>query len=274
MQDVEGILLRNRPGLLVSVRSADEALDALAGGADVIDIKEPLRGPLGAADRQTIADVVRAVDGRAPVTAAAGELVDLLPQVDANSIEPMAPGVSLVKIGLAHCGGMCDWQGYWRRASAALTGGDGTSHALTVAVSYADWHAAAAPAPASIHSAALEFRCRVVLIDTWDKSTGSLFDHWPYDELRSFVERVRASGLAIVLAGSLSGSNLLAATDLRPQLVAVRGAACDDGRDSTVSQFQIAGLRQSMNQTTAERFRHDGDYAFANNKLLRHREFS
>jgi len=35
------------PGLLVSVRSADEVDDALAGGADLIDVKEPSRGALG-----------------------------------------------------------------------------------------------------------------------------------------------------------------------------------------------------------------------------------
>ena len=33
--------------LLVSVRSADEAEAAIAGGADVIDVKEPSHGPLG-----------------------------------------------------------------------------------------------------------------------------------------------------------------------------------------------------------------------------------
>ena len=35
---------------LVSVRSPEEALAALEGGADLIDVKEPSRGPLGAAD--------------------------------------------------------------------------------------------------------------------------------------------------------------------------------------------------------------------------------
>ncbi len=35
--------------LLVSVRSADEALSALKGGAAVIDVKDPDRGPLGLA---------------------------------------------------------------------------------------------------------------------------------------------------------------------------------------------------------------------------------
>ena len=61
------------PKLLVSVRSAGEARSALAGGADLIDVKEPSRGPLGAADPAVIRDVIAAVDGRVPVSAAFGE---------------------------------------------------------------------------------------------------------------------------------------------------------------------------------------------------------
>ena len=41
--------ISNSPGLLVSVRSAAEAITALEAGADVIDVKEPSRGALGAA---------------------------------------------------------------------------------------------------------------------------------------------------------------------------------------------------------------------------------
>src|SRR5207244_7336185 len=41
---------RTMTGLLVSVRSAAEAETALAGGADVVDVKEPRRGALGPAD--------------------------------------------------------------------------------------------------------------------------------------------------------------------------------------------------------------------------------
>jgi len=63
------------PQLLVSVRSADEARAALAGGADLIDVKEPSRGPLGTADSDVIAEVLRAVNGRVPVSAALGEFV-------------------------------------------------------------------------------------------------------------------------------------------------------------------------------------------------------
>ncbi|MEX0885938.1 MAG: (5-formylfuran-3-yl)methyl phosphate synthase, partial [Phycisphaeraceae bacterium] len=47
----------DRPGLLVSVRNVAEARAAMAGGADVIDIKEPAAGALGAASPTTIQQV-------------------------------------------------------------------------------------------------------------------------------------------------------------------------------------------------------------------------
>ena len=62
--------------LLVSVRSADEARTALAAGVDLIDVKEPARGSLGAASPGVVADVVGAVAGRVPVSAALGELFE------------------------------------------------------------------------------------------------------------------------------------------------------------------------------------------------------
>src|SRR4051812_30438336 len=81
------------PGLLVSVRSAAEAEAALAGGADLIDVKEPARGPLGRADDAVIDAVVASVAGRRPVSAALGEL--------AERGGPLPAGCRYVKWGLA-----------------------------------------------------------------------------------------------------------------------------------------------------------------------------
>ena len=68
----DGHATRARPRLLVSVRDADEAEEALAGGADWIDLKEPLDGPLGAVSTARAREVVQCVTGRAPTSAAAG----------------------------------------------------------------------------------------------------------------------------------------------------------------------------------------------------------
>src|SRR2546430_1416012 len=56
------------PGLLVSVRSVDEALAALEGGADLIDAKEPSRGSLGQADLDVLEAIVSKVGRRTPVS--------------------------------------------------------------------------------------------------------------------------------------------------------------------------------------------------------------
>src|SRR5262245_13850027 len=77
--------------LLVSVRSAAEAHAALAGGADLIDVKEPSRGPLGRADDSVISAVLVAVHGRRPVSAAMGELADMAPNVFVRGVHRMPP---------------------------------------------------------------------------------------------------------------------------------------------------------------------------------------
>ena len=68
----------NWRGLLVSVRDAAEAAEALDGGAAIIDVKEPRHGPLGAAEPEAIAAVARMVGTRRPWTMACGELGEVL----------------------------------------------------------------------------------------------------------------------------------------------------------------------------------------------------
>ncbi len=238
------------PGLLVSVRNSAEALTALAAGADVIDVKEPDHGPLGAADPRTIGEIVQAIAGRTPVTAAAGELIDLIPAERASQLEPIAAGVSLFKIGLAGCGCVPDWQARWRRAISDLRTQVTPQPPQPVAVVYADWQAANAPEPNDVLMAGAELGCPALLIDTWDKSAGSLFDLWPADDLRAFLERVRVRRLAVVLAGSLSGEHFSRAVDLEPDLVAVRGAACDAGRSGVVSAARVRKLKRAVAEWT------------------------
>jgi len=211
---------------------------ALAGGADVIDVKEPSRGSLGAASTDTIEAVVRAVAGRAPVTAAFGELTELLPFPD-DRVRRLAPrGIALFKIGLSGCGS--NWPERWRKTVARIEG-----NARPVAVAYADWQSANSPPPDEV-LAALAAECPALLVDTWNKVSGSLFDHWPLADLEQFVDRVKRANLALVLAGSLSGANLEAAVRLQPALVAVRGAACEAGRESRVTRERVAALQRTI----------------------------
>ena len=86
--------------LLASVTDCTEAEQALRGGADLIDLKDPDRGALGALTLEQIAAIVGQVAGRRPVSATIGDLPPD-PVLTADLIRcTAATGVDYVKVGL------------------------------------------------------------------------------------------------------------------------------------------------------------------------------
>jgi uncharacterized protein (UPF0264 family) len=204
----------------VSVRSAAEAGLALAGGAALVDVKEPGRGSLGRADDATIAAVAAAVAGRRPVSAALGELRD-----DPNP----PPGVPLdyVKWGLAGLGAAD-----WRRRLLTAAEGLRRTHPATrpVAAAYADWRRAAAPPFEEVVGFALSHRWPAFLVDTWDKDGTTLLDWLPRPRVIAMCRLLRRAGVAVALAGSLRREQIAELMPAQPDWFAVRGAACREGR--------------------------------------------
>src|SRR5262249_42920291 len=141
--------------LLVSVRNTAEAEIAVRAGADLIDAKEPAHGPLGAVDNAMLHEIVAAVGGRTPVSAALGELVDWQP----GRAVTLPAGLHFVKFGLAQCCRRSDWPDLWRRTLSALP-----KDSATVAVVYADWLAAQAPQPREIIALAPQLGCAAILV--------------------------------------------------------------------------------------------------------------
>lgn len=115
-----------------------------------------------------------------------------------------------------------------------------------VAVAYADWQTAGAPDPEDLLATAIELHSPALLIDTWDKSGGALFDHWPVDELTAFLSQVKSRGLMTVLAGSLDADSFQAAARLSPDLLAVRTAACEGGRQGIVTRERVQVLKSFL----------------------------
>jgi hypothetical protein len=117
-----------------------------------------------------------------------------------------------------------------------------------VAVVYADWPAADAPPPADVLARAPAAGCCAVLVDTWDKQSGTLLDHWTIATMEDFARQSRAARLPLLLAGSLAGPQLATVVGCRPALVAVRGAACDGDRTGRVSADRVAELRNMLSE--------------------------
>jgi uncharacterized protein (UPF0264 family) len=215
------------------VRSAEEAEIALAGGADLIDVKEPRRGPLGPADPQVWAAIRSAVRGRRPISVALGELLeDRLP-----SLAGQCAGYQFAKIGLAGCHEKAGWIAEWQRAVRSLPPG-----AAAVPVAYADWRAAKAPSPRVAVALAQWTPARLALLDTFDKSRGSLLDCLDVEYLAELSTEAHEAGVELVLAGSLTAESIERLRDLRPRYFGVRGAACAGGRDGRIDLARVKSL--------------------------------
>jgi uncharacterized protein (UPF0264 family) len=210
--------------LLVSVRSAAEAHSALVGGCDLLDAKEPSAGPLGAVSPAVLADIL-AVAGDHPVSAALGEL-------PAEGPLPLAPPqLCFIKVGLAH------WAGRnWRARLAEVR-----SPRLVVAA-YADHVRAEAPPPEEVLEAAIALRLAAFLLDTAIKDGRTLPEWVSPARLGDLIARAHAAGLPVALAGSLTAERMADLAHLAPDWFAVRGAACDGGRDGVVTVERVRAL--------------------------------
>src|SRR2546423_9622686 len=127
--------------LLVSVRGPVEARAAVAGGADVVDAKDPARGALGPVRLDRLAAIRRAVGAARPVSAALGDARD---DATAEATAATAAGLAFVKLGF---GGVTSDARAQRLARAARRGAAGEP--ALVLVAYPAWRRARwlAPAP-------------------------------------------------------------------------------------------------------------------------------
>jgi (5-formylfuran-3-yl)methyl phosphate synthase len=211
-----------RPRLLVSVVSAEEARRALAGGADIVDVKDPGEGALGAPAPGVLSDVVHAVAGILPVSVALGDLPDL-PHTAALAARGAAlSGATYVKVGLR---GVRELE----RAVAVMSAVAGAvgPHAV-IAAAYADAEALDPPALAPFWLPAVVERTGIAgaLVDTFVKDGRGLYAWLPESELADLIDRTRRAGAIFGVAGQLRRGEL---GRVGADVVGVRSAVCRGG---------------------------------------------
>ena len=238
------------PRLLVSVRNVDEARAALAGGSQILDIKEPTRGSLGmgsiAAIREIIAlSKMEQETNSVPVSAALGETVDWL---DTGSVPSLPVGLEYAKLGLAGMAGLgrgSDWQSRWQQVRRRFDAASGPRN--WIAVAYADWSQANAPAPEAVIEAACRSGCKGVLFDTHSKTGGGLLDYLTVDALVDYAARIRENRLMLAVAGSLQLSSLPLLRDLAPDVIAIRTAGCrQQQRTGEICRESVRAFRAGL----------------------------
>ncbi len=120
------------------------------------------------------------------------------------------------------------------------------SAALVVAVAYADAARTGTLAPELIPGSAHGSGAAGVLLDTHTKDGIGLLGWVAPHALASWVASARREGLLTALAGALTLENVDAVSAAGPDVVGVRGAACEGGRQGRVTIARVRALRQRL----------------------------
>jgi len=220
-------------GMLASVRNWEEAQIALNAHVDIIDLKQPNFGALGALEIETICDIVTKIDFRCPVSATIG---DLPMQADTifDAVQATAKtGVDFVKIGFFPNG---DWLSVIEKLRPL------TTKYQLIAVLFADKNP-------DIHfiSALKQNGFSGVMLDTMEKQRGSLKHVMSLNTIQTFVALAKKNGLICGLAGSLRAEDIAILLTLEANYLGFRGALCaDHNRIQTIDTNALQTIRQLL----------------------------
>ena len=221
--------------LLASVRDLAEAREAASAGADLVDLKEPSAGALGALATPRIREIVAAVRRDWPQRPVSATIGDFEPADHAarcaKAIEVAGCGVDYVKAGVTP----------GTDAMAALAGLAALQLPNIVIVFLAD-----AGIDLQLAQAAAPMGFAGLMVDTADKTAGSLLRHADPRKLRSFVAIARGRGCLSGIAGSLGSADVDLLRRLAPDFAGFRGALCDDGRRGRLNPAKIQDLRAAL----------------------------
>ena len=227
--------------LLVSVVDAAEARLAVAGGVDIVDVKNPAEGSLGAPAPGVIAQVRGVLPAELPLSAALGDLPCLPGTAALAALGAACSGAAYVKLGLWGVTRVEDAVAVLRAAQDAVDG-----EAEVVAVAYAD--AARVPsrplAPSELVTAARQAGVGGCLIDTAIKDGRGLLSWLAPHALAELVAEAHTAGLEMALAGELRAEDLATVRFAGADIAGVRSAACREGRRTgELDPARIAELR-------------------------------
>ena len=197
--------------LLVSVADVREARVAVRGGVDIVDVKNPAEGSLGAPAPGMIARVRDTVPPERPVSAAIGDLPNLPGTAALAALGAARSGAAYVKVGL--------WGTSTEEEAVAVL------RAVREAVE-------SGPTRPTVVAAARRAGVGGCLVDTAVKDGRGLFEWLAPDALAALVAEGHAARLEMALAGALRAEDLPAVRATGADIAGVRSAACGDGRRS------------------------------------------
>lgn len=259
--------------LLVSVRDVEEARMCLKAKIPIIDIKEPRNGPLGPASLNVLETIGKEVGGGNKVSLALGEIVDLdVQQISRQlaAVQKHGTRIEFIKFGLSSTKRFENhFEEYWN-AKISTVASQLPIDTNIIPVCYADHRQCssipfAAFAEKLFSSESVNIKC--LMLDTWDKSCGTLFDEIDVDQLRRHIMAIQDVGTRVAIAGRLKFEQLEDIFRTGAEVAGFRSAVCKrdasniGNRTAAVCELrlnQLAGYFET--NRTSNRMRNDSAY--------------
>lgn len=225
--------------VLVSPINPDEARAAMNGGADIIDVKNPKEGSLGANFPWMIREV-KSVVGDRPLSATIGDLNFKPGTASQAALGAAVSGADYVKAGLYDIQTEEQAREMMTGIARAVKDYDGSKK--VVAAGYADYHRINSISPLELPAIVAPLEVDVVMMDTGVKDGKSLFDFMSVEDLTGFCDEARDLGLETALAGSIKFEDLEALNEIGPDIIGVRGCVCGGDRNTSIKENLVEEL--------------------------------
>ena len=245
----ESILL-----LLISPDSVEEARDCAKAAEylDIVDVKKPDEGSLGANYPWVIREIRDAIPAGKQVSATVGDVPYKPGTVAQAALGAAVSGATYIKVGLYGCTTPEQAIAVMRGVVRAVK--DYRPDAFVVASGYADSHRIGCVNPLALPDIARRSGSDAAMLDTAIKDGTRLFDHLAPEVCEEFVRRTHGAGLTAALAGSVRAGDLEVLTRIGTDIVGVRGAVCEGG-DRTAGRILpelVAAFRAEMDRHARE----------------------
>lgn len=220
---------------------SQEAIESIEGGADIIDVKNPAEGSLGASFPWVIREIKDvAIKHGKQVSATIGDM-EYKPGTASLAVLGAAhSGADYIKIGLF--GVKNEEEAYNMLKPVVRSVKEFNKDKKLVAAAYADYYRINTISPQLLPEVGEEAGVDGIMIDTAVKDGKTLFDHMEMDELEDFIKESRKRTLFCALAGGIKGAHTTALKELNPDIIGVRTAVCRDGRESRIEKDLVSNF--------------------------------
>ena len=242
--------------LMVSVQNLPEAIEALRGGADIVDVKNLQEALVGSAEPGLVKEVIDTVPSEHHASVTLGVVPGQAGTVAMAVYTAGVLNATSVKVGFMNTEYSVAVD-VLKASRKALIGFD----TKLIGSLFADNLIFGGLDPNLMVDLARDGECDGFLIDTVTKDGRNLFDFMPDDRLREIVIGGKQLGMSTALSGHLKLENLDELARINPDIVGVRGAVCAKGeRDQGVYHEAVADFKNQieLRQTGAIEVRANG----------------